>query len=439
MDKSILLIGKYSVVEPLGLMFLSSAIKKAGHQSEIFLIKDENGGLISRCYSGDYDFIGFSVFTGYHKQMFSKMSALRNNFEIIMGGPHATYFADSGKEHADYVVVGEGLQVIKQVLDGKTKQGVVFNSSLLQGDKIPMPDREILYNTNLDYKQNKIKNVMTSFGCPFSCHYCYNDSYKKLYPLYSPVRQRPVEHVIEECRNLLQYPLELIFFQDDCFGFNTEWLEKFAVEYSRKVKIPFHCQMRPETVTYDRMKLLQEAGCHGITMAIETIDENIRETLLNRHMSSDCVNSAGKLVKHFGFKLRTEQMLGLPETTLEDELELLKLNVAISPDIAWSSIFAPYLGTTLGDYCKERKLYNGDNDDLSDTFFSDSKLSFDPERKRKTNMLQKIFATCARIPSGHLLAKEFLEGNDYSWDRWFEVMRKHLFNHSLYRVGEYNG
>jgi hypothetical protein len=127
-------------------------------------------------------------------------------------------------------------------------------------------------------------------------------------------------------------------------------------------------------------------------------------------------------------------MLGLPETTLQDELELLKLNTRIRPNIAWSSIYTPYLGTVLGDYCKKNGIYDGNNDDLESTFFSDSKLKLDEDRLRKTNQLQRIFSTCAQITDGDKLAQDFLGQRQYDFNSWFATMRKHLYDRDLYKV-----
>jgi radical SAM superfamily enzyme YgiQ (UPF0313 family) len=241
--------------------------------------------------------------------------------------------------------------------------------------------------------------------------------------------------VIEECEKLKKdYPLDLIFFQDDCFGFKLDWLKQFSEKYHNRVNVPFHCQMRPETVTLERLRWLKVAGCHGVTMAIETYNEGIRRGLLSRNMTNRQVLAACALVKEMGFKLRTEQMLGVPNTSMEDELNLLKMNIEIQPDIAWTSVYTPYLGTKLGDYCKEKGLYGGDNDDLDDNFFSCSRLNFDEDRLKKSNQLQAIFSTCSCISEGHELAKDFLNSGKYDWGNWFKTMRKHLYDRKLYRI-----
>jgi len=427
---NVLLVGKYSVIEPLGLMYLVSSLKKDGHTSDILLVNDDKAII----KEDGYDFIGFSVYTGFHLQMYQLSLGLNYNTKVIMGGSHSTFFHDDCRKYSHYVVVGEGMKSILDICNGKGEEGIVFNPNLMKMEDIPLPDREVLYNYDERFKYNKIKNVMTSFGCPYSCHYCYNISYRKLYPNVK-IRQRSVESVIEECEKIKKdYSTELIYFQDDCFGHDMKWLEEFTKKYNENVCIPFHCQVRPEMINNNRLQLFAEAGCLGITVAIETFNEKVRSERLNRHMSNTSIIDACIMVKEYGFKLRTEQMLGLPETIIEDELALLKMNVDIGPEMAWSSIFVPYLGTELGDWCKENKMYNGNNDDLSESFFSDTVLNFDPERKKNTNLLHKIFIICARLPHGDILAENCLNNNIKSLDELYKEVKKHIFDYDLYNI-----
>jgi len=434
----VLLTGKYSAIEPLGLMYLAGALKEDNHEVNIHLLEDDYKIDFSKLvYYGKPDYVGFAAYTGFHKEIFEKANIVNNGSKTIaktiIGGPHATFFADDCILHAHYVVKGEGIQAIKDICNGNANPGIVFNPKLVHPDDIPMPCRDTLYE-DYRFRDNRIKSVMTSFGCPGNCCYCYNDSYRKLYGDNFKVRQRSVDLVIEECLGLKKYPLDLIFFQDDCFGISPDWLSDFAAKYRDKVGVPFHCQLRPEVINDDRIELLKTAGCHGVTMAIESASEKVRRRYLNRKMSNDQILDACRKIKEAGFRLRTEQMLGLPGTTIDDELELLRMNIRIQPDIAWVSMFTPYLGTTLGDWCKDRGLYNGTNDDLTGTFFSDSKLNFYPGRIAMTNMLLRIFSTCAKMPHGDKLAQSCLRNGVSDMDGWFHAVKDHLYDSLLYNT-----
>ncbi len=428
----VLLVAKYSIVEPLGLMFLSAVLHNEGHKVEIYLIK--SGGTIILDKAKDFDYVGFSTYTGFHKTVFTLCDYIRAKklSKVIIGGPHATFFSQNCLEHADYVVKGEGLESVLVTING-AKEGIIFTPTLVPSLELPFPRREELYKAYPSFKANPIKNVITSFGCPYKCSYCFNDSYKRLYKNFF-LRQRSISSVIEECKELKRFKTKLIFFEDDCFGYSLKWLEEFANYYNNTVGLPFHCQIRPEMASDNRLKLLKLAGCHGITVAIETFNSHVRQNVLNRGASTKQIVDACEKIKSYGFHLRTEQMLGIPYTTYHDELKLLKLNVALKPDIAWTSIFAPYLGTELGDHCLKARWYLGNNDDLEDSFFSDSQITFSNKRKAKTNMLQKVFSTCARIPNGNKLAENFLSGDEHNFDKWFSTMRTHLYDNCLYAI-----
>ena len=424
----IALIARDTLVEPLGLMYLGSLAKDLGCEVDYYTtLNDGKPSVDSR-----YDWVGLSVYTGYHKQMFS-IGDLLGKDRIIIGGPHATFFSRDCSSHAKHVIVGEGFPGLKKVLIGEAREDILLDRNLVKISDIPIPDRSGFYSQHRQYRESAIKSVISSFGCPYACTYCFNDSYRKLYPKFR-IRQLPVDRVVSECAEVKKYSTKMIYFQDDCFGVDLNWLKIFADHYSSSIGIPFHCQMRPEMVTETRLKCLKEAGCSGITLALETFSEEVRSTVLNRSTSNAQIYKACELIKKFSLRLRTEQMLGLPQTSLEEELDLLKMNVEIQADMAWTSMYQPYLGTHLGDYCKSGGFYSGDNDDLDGSFFSTIRLNFDSKRQKQTNLLQRIFMTCARFPKGDLLARSVLGEDRFDQDVWFKTVKEHLFNHSLYNM-----
>ncbi len=423
----ILLTGKYSPVEPLGLLYLSTALKDIDHSIRMYqepeeILKEADG----------YDVVGASIYTGYHRKMFPVLDKLREKGKyVVVGGPHATYFAEDCLNHANAVVQGEGFLLVKDVILGK-KEGL-FKQELAVPSMLPKQlYREKLYLDDR-FVKNPIKNVMTSIGCPFRCSYCYNSQYQKLYSHFK-VRFLAVEDVVSECLILRNsYPLELIFFQDDYFGYKVDWLREFCKEYKKYVNVPFHCQIRPEGVTEERLGMLEKAGCCGITVALECTNERVRKELLKRNYSNKDVLAACLMIKAHGLRCRTEQMLGIPETTIEDEIELLRWNVLTHPTIAWASTFVPYRGTELGEYCVEKGLYKGNNEDIPESFFARSVLNYSEERKDQIEWMQYLFSIFAYIPIGYKLAEEFLKG-EKTMENLFTLTRRHLYDKVLYEV-----
>jgi radical SAM superfamily enzyme YgiQ (UPF0313 family) len=403
----ILLVHKFSIIEPLGLMILGKAMKDKGNDVDYYLYKTKNIDFNEVDNLFSYDLIGFSTYTGNHIEVYDACKTLRAlGIKTAIGGPHASFFYEECKKYADFVFRGESVLSFPNIDD--TRIYPMVDPDIL------LPDREGFYSQSLEHKNNRIKNIMTSFGCPFSCTYCYNSSYKLIYPNIK-VRLRSVNSVIEEAKTI---NAELIFFQDDFFGFNKKWLTEFNEKWNKR---PYHAQFRIESLDNKKIELLIKSGCVSATIAIETYNEEYREKILGRKMKNEVIIKNCKKLLSNGIKLRTEQMLGLPNTSFEDELNLLKMNCEIKPTIAWTSIFQPYRGTVLGEYCVSNGLYDGNNDDIDDTFFTKTVLKYSDGRKREIIELQKIFALCSYIPNGWLYAKQIIKDDDND-------LKKHLYS-----------
>lgn len=389
----ILLVQKFSIIEPLGLMVIGKAMKDKGYEVEYHLYKGKEIKFPENIDT--FDIVGFSTYTGNHMEVYKACAILKEREILtVIGGPHASFFYEESKAHADFVFRGESVVSFPNMDDLKIYP-------LVRADML-LPDRDGFYAQSPEHKNNRIKNIMTSFGCPFACTYCYNSKYKEIYPNVR-VRLRSVDSVIEEAKGL---DAELIFFQDDFFGFNTQWMREFNEKWNKR---PYHAQMRIETLTDEKLDLLVQSGCVSATIAIETYNEEYREKVLQRKMSNEKILNNCKRLTNNGIKLRTEQMLGLPNTTFEDELNLLKMNCEINPTIAWTSIFQPYRGTELGEYCVNNGLYTGNNEDVDESFFINTVLNYPEERKREIVELQKIFALCSHIPNGWEYARQIIK------------------------------
>jgi len=190
----------------------------------------------------------------------------------VFGGPHVTFFPEyiSG-DPMDFGVMGEGFTAIVDVanaieygLNVSYMDNVVTKDTrnplrpLIDKKNMLLPDRDLIYRFPENY-HNPIKNIMCSFGCVYSCPYCYSKRNKELYGI-NRAEIRSVESVMAEVEDVKRFPLELIFFQDDIFPmYDGGWLDAFCSQY-RKYKIPFHIQTRVEFITANRIKRLKEIG-----------------------------------------------------------------------------------------------------------------------------------------------------------------------------------
>jgi len=393
-------------VECLAFGYLSAYLKAAGHF--VRLIKtDDQIGLASLLKSRP-DVLCYSVTTGYHKyyeDIHARLCAsLGSDVLGVFGGPHPTFFPSycGPRTHA-VTVRGEGFEAVVDIVNSYEKSGMVDpqipNTNLnplrpqIDKDTLLRPDRELMYTYESNYN-NPIKNVMCSFGCMFACPYCYNEHYRKLYKGYTQT-VRPLDEVYAELCELQEYPLELVYFQDDLFPvFSSNWLVRFCRMYS-SIQVPFHVQLRAEFVTDTVISQLAAVGLHGVTFAVETGDPLFRRDVLRRAQTDETILNAAKVLRRYKIRFRIENMLGAPGESAKQALTTVRLNAACKPTFGWASLFQPYPRTKLGDLAISTGQFDGNVDRISRAF-SDTYLLTTPDKHSLTRM-QRLFGLAVRF------------------------------------------
>jgi len=62
------------------------------------------------------------------------------------------------------------------------------------------------------------------------------------------------------------------------------------------------CNTRANLVTADQVRLLKAAGCHSVSMGIESGNDRIRNELLKRQMSQEQLLEAARLLREGGLR-----------------------------------------------------------------------------------------------------------------------------------------
>jgi len=266
----------------------------------------------------------------------------------------------------------------------------------------------------------------------FACPYCYNSSYRELYVGYKQQLRFP-SSIHKELDTLQQYPLELVYFQDDLFPvFSTPWLYDFCQMYS-SIRVPFHVQLRAEFVTDKVIEPLVEVGLHGVTFAVEAGDSEFRQSVLNRHQSNETITNAAKVLRKHKLRFRIENMLGAPGESLSQVMETVRLNTECKPTFGWASLFQPYPRTQLGDKAIEAGLFDGDVDKIGVTFSDEYIL--DVEHRDRFVRLQRLFGLAVRFWSVRMLLPLLVRlplGSLYAkLGKWFKGFS---YKHRLYHV-----
>jgi len=444
----VLFLYKYEYLEPIGIMALSAVLKQHGHQVEFVdleLEKDYHSEILRI----DPGVIAYSVTTGRHRfyQQLNLELKRKLDFFAVFGGPHVTYFPDFVEEDGvDAICRGEGeyplLELVEALEQGRDHTGIEnlwvksggeivrndFRPLIHDLDSLPYVDRELLSKYN-SYRKLRRRLVLTGRGCPYKCAYCFNHAYNSLYKGKGKViRRRSVENVIGELKQIrARHRARRFHFVDDTFILQDEWTFEFCERYRRELGLPFICYTRANLVEDEVVRALKEAGCIVILYAIEAGNEYIRNQILKRNISDEQLLRAAAIFKKHGLRTYVQNMVGLPDETLEMAYETVTLNQRCKPDYAWCSIFQPYPGTDLWEYSKAKGYVVGDSvDDFDESYHSTSIMNI-PHRRQIEN-LHHLFSLSVSIPVLFPLVKRMI--------RWpFRSLYYLLFN--LHRVWSY--
>ena len=193
-----------------------------------------------------------------------------------------------------------------------------------------------------------------------------------------------------------KYGMRTVYMIDDTFILNRDWLDEFLRCYRQQVNLPLICLVRVDLLTEEIVKDLKAANCYSVFFGIESGNERLRRQILGKHISDEQIINAAGWLKKYGIKFRTYNMLGIPEETLADAWQTVRLNIKIKTDYPWCSLLQPYPRTRIEEYARSKKLLNTDNDSISALFFRGSLIN--SADKQKLVSLQKLFLLAVKFP-----------------------------------------
>jgi radical SAM superfamily enzyme YgiQ (UPF0313 family) len=368
----------------LGIGTLSAFLKKKGHKTDlismygVFKLKS----IFRKIEKFNPDIIALTSDTTqfpYIKKIIKNISYL--DIFTILGGVHVSLCPEciSEIQGLDSICIGEGEYSLSELADNfnkkpnrydidgiwfKTKDGIIKNKTrpfISNIDILPYSDRELFdYQKIINSDYGRV-SFMVSRGCPYSCTYCASPSMGKLQKG-KYVRFMSVERAVEELKYLKsKYKFNSIFFADDTFTLNKDYVLKFCQQYKKEINIPFEVNVRVESSSLEIFKILKDAGCFKIHMGIESGHEEFRRDILNRKMTNEQIIDAFRNAKEAGLMTKSYNIVGFPYETAQIHQSTLTLNRRISPDGHVCYIFQPYPGTRLYDICKKENFIDSAN------------------------------------------------------------------------------
>ena len=366
--KILFVIQQLDFADHIAISYLSAIAKQRNHKTYFCSLKSYN--LLEMVNDIKPDILAYSTnFLGFNDlvEANKKVQGIHKCLSI-MGGSHVTFSPETFEESGmDIYCVGEGEYPFRDLLERLeqnkpyddvenfiTKNGANPVRSLISNlDELPIADRDlVLSNSYLNAIPKK--TFYSSRGCMYNCSYCCNDYYQKLYRNKGKIFRRfSVERVIQEMERVQQkYNMQFVRMGDDLFSFKAdEWLEEFSDKYSKRIGKPFNCSLRIDRIDDDILRLLKKTNCYSVSISIDSVSPYVREHILHRNMRNVDIVRELKRINSYGINTHVNYMLAIPESTVEDDLNTIRMSRDSNVDYLAYTTTEPMRGTALYDYC----------------------------------------------------------------------------------------
>ena len=282
----------------------------------------------------------------------------RNKIPVIAGGVFPTFAPELVIKNRliDMVCIGEGENTMidlcerlekgeayKDVTNIWTKKDgkIVKNpiSNPFEIDDTPIIDIGLFEEQRLYRpmagKWYKMMPVETIRGCPYKCTFCNSPDQITLYDDKTDqnfFRKKSINLVYRELKHFKEnYGVEYNYFwADTFFAWSPREFDAFCEMYA-DIKLPFWCQTRVETVTFDRLNKLKDVGLHFMTFGMEHGNEKFRADVVKRKYSNELAIEALQIPKDLEIPFAVNNIIGFPDETRELAFDTIEINRQFNP------------------------------------------------------------------------------------------------------------
>jgi radical SAM superfamily enzyme YgiQ (UPF0313 family) len=442
----------HQLFPPIGLAYLAAVLEQNGYEIRIMdcpVCEMDHEKLKADLASFEPTLIGISSMTPTIESALKSARVAKEvcpDAKVVMGGSHVTFMDREtlAEEPAtDIVVRGEGeetlLELVKQLPDlpkVEDVKGITFrkgnqivqtpNRPYIQNlDALPRPAYKYIPVEKYRILGRKLLPIMSSRGCPFQCSFC---AASQMFG--ARFRARSPKNVLDELEWLRdEYGAEGISFQDDTLTFDRKRiLEICDGIIERKIRLPWGCGTRADTVTKEILAKMRAAQCDEVCFGVESGCQRIRDALKKRVSTEQCENAI-KWAKEVGMFVTVSVILGYPGETKETLQQTLDFVRKVEPDDVWLCHATPYPGTELRALVESNGWKMSDEWPLYNTMhpiFEDPILPAEEIAKMRKNFYDKFYTPRYILRQA---VKGYLKGNLYS-----KIMAQTAVNYLLWRA-----
>lgn len=333
---------------PIGIMSLSSVLKRAGHECVMFDQANPdtpNEVIIEEINRRQPALVGLSFLSTtsypYAKILARQIRTANKRVKLAFGGVFVSLSAQLVKlqcPEVDFVCRGDGEQLILDLLErmddpqevgGLTwaRDGrVIHNPNRPMErdlDQWPFPDRESL---PLDFVESmpldvpavlsmeRFTTMQTSRGCPWPCVFCDIPIFNE-----GKWRSRSPQHVVDEFKHLQELGYGSVYFVDDHFLLQPKRIEAICKGLNdNDITIQWGCEGRVDSVAQHLFPAMARAHCRTLMFGVESGSQKVLDRLKKEQTLAE-VETAVTNAKQAGIEIvHGFFVVGNPDETVED-------------------------------------------------------------------------------------------------------------------------
>ncbi len=347
----------WSYLPPLGLGYLAACVKQRLRGVEVFISRRLEDLLAQKP-----DLVGLTFASA--NSTYAARTARRIKEEsgcpIVVGGPHVSTLKTVLDPAFDAAVLHEGEETFVELVDllaraGRLEpgsmrkiKGLMFheNGGLVHTeprptigdlDAIPYPDRDLMFD---QYRRDRVElQIMTSRGCPYSCHFCstvlhWGHGFR--YPSNEYVLRE-----IELIRN--RYNPVILHVYDDLFVVSKArvmGLMKAMRERGLHEGLELRCFVHARLIDDELMESFARTNFKVLNIGFESGSDEVLNVLNKRPSNMSYNHRAIELARKHGVRMASCFIIGVPGEQRKDVVETFEF-IGGSMDALQSCQFSP--------------------------------------------------------------------------------------------------
>jgi radical SAM superfamily enzyme YgiQ (UPF0313 family) len=210
--------------------------------------------------------------------------------------------------------------------------------------RAPMPAYHLINSFGKYYLKSRLFHspyvaTYSAKGCPYGCIFCTVAN--------TTFRPKSSDKIIKELQYVQSQGVKYVSFFDETFTLDEERVIKICERIIEEgIEITWYCNTRADKVNEEMLKLMYSAGCRGVSIGIESADNEILSRV-KKGITAAQARETVKNAKEIGMKVFASFMFGLPGETRETIEKTIKFILETKPHGFEINIAVPYPSTEL--------------------------------------------------------------------------------------------